>query len=92
MLNFVLRRLLSSVAVLLVATFLVFVLADIAVDPLEDLRTSTAPNKEALIAGASRCSTSTRRPPCATSRGSAESPAVRSASATSVLRGARTSP
>lgn len=50
MLNFVLRRLLSSVAVLLVATFLVFVLADIAVDPLEDLRTSTAPNKEALIA------------------------------------------
>src|SRR5690554_1767445 len=50
MLNFVLRRLLSSVAVLLVATFLVFVLADIAVDPFEDLRTSTAPNKEALIA------------------------------------------
>ncbi|NLF03992.1 MAG: ABC transporter permease [Actinomycetales bacterium] len=50
MLNFVLRRLFSSVAVLLVATFLVFVLADIAVDPLEDLRTSTAPNKAALIA------------------------------------------
>jgi len=50
MLNFVLRRLLSSVAVLLVATFLVFVLADIAVDPLEDLRTSTAPNKDAQIA------------------------------------------
>ena len=50
MLNFVLRRLASSVAVLLVATFLVFVLADIAVDPLDDLRTSTAPNKEAQIA------------------------------------------
>src|SRR5690554_6297690 len=50
MLNFVLRRFLSSVAVLLVATFLIFVLADIAADPLEDLRTSTAPNKEALIA------------------------------------------
>ena len=49
MLNFVLRRLLSSVAVLLVATFMIFVLADIAVDPLDDLRTSTAPNKQTLI-------------------------------------------
>jgi len=49
MLNFVLRRFASSVVVLLVATFLVFVLADAAVDPLDDLRTSTAPNKQALI-------------------------------------------
>ena len=50
MLNFVIRRFLSSVAVLLVATFLIYVLANFAMDPLEDLRTSTAPNKAALIA------------------------------------------
>jgi ABC-type dipeptide/oligopeptide/nickel transport systems, permease components len=50
MFKFVLRRFASSVAVLLVATFGIFILADIAVDPLDDLRTSTAPNKEQLIA------------------------------------------
>ncbi len=50
MFNFVIRRFLSSAVVLLVATFLVFVLADIAMDPLEDLHASTAPNKQALIA------------------------------------------
>ncbi|WP_024285294.1 ABC transporter permease [Cellulomonas sp. KRMCY2] len=50
MLNFVIRRFASSVAVLLVATFLIYVLADFAMDPLQDLRVSTAPNKAALIA------------------------------------------
>ena len=49
MLSFVIRRFLSSVAVLLVATFLIYVLASFAMDPLEDLRTSTAPNKGALM-------------------------------------------
>lgn len=49
MYNFVFRRALSSVAVLLVATFLIYILVDIAIDPLADLRASTAPNKEALM-------------------------------------------
>jgi len=49
MFSFILRRFLSSVAVLLVATFLVYVLVAFAVDPLENLRQSTAPNKEALM-------------------------------------------
>lgn len=50
MLNYVIRRFFSSAAVLLVASFLIYMLVDFAIDPLEDLRTSTAPNKEAMIA------------------------------------------
>ncbi len=50
MYNFIFRRALSSLGVLLVATFLIYVLVDIAIDPLQDLLQSTAPNKEALIA------------------------------------------
>jgi peptide/nickel transport system permease protein len=49
MFNFIFRRALSSFGVILVATFLIYVLVDVAIDPLEDLRMSTAPNKEALI-------------------------------------------
>jgi peptide/nickel transport system permease protein len=48
-LTFLGRRLLSSAIVLLGATFIVYMLLSFALDPLEDLRTSTAPNKEALI-------------------------------------------
>ncbi|GIG36413.1 ABC transporter permease [Cellulomonas pakistanensis] len=48
-LTFLGRRLLSSAIVLLGATFIVYMLLSYALDPLEDLRTSTAPNKEALI-------------------------------------------
>ncbi len=48
-LTFLGRRLLSSAVVLLGATFIVYMLLAYALDPLEDLRTSTAPNKEALI-------------------------------------------
>jgi peptide/nickel transport system permease protein len=48
-LTFLGRRLLSSAIVLVGATFIVYMLLALALDPLEDLRTSTAPNKEALI-------------------------------------------
>lgn len=48
-LTFLGRRLLSSAVVLLGATFIVYMLLAYSLDPLEDLRTSTAPNKEALI-------------------------------------------
>lgn len=49
MLTFLGRRLLSSAIVLLGATFIVYMLLAYSLDPLEDLRTSTAPNKEQLI-------------------------------------------
>jgi peptide/nickel transport system permease protein len=49
-LTFLGRRLLSSAIVLLGATFIVYMLLSFSLDPLEDLRTSTAPNKEAMIA------------------------------------------
>ena len=50
MLNFLLRRILAGLATLFVALFLMFVLVDAAIDPLQDLRESTAPNKAQLIA------------------------------------------
>ncbi|HEV7951172.1 MAG TPA: ABC transporter permease [Glaciihabitans sp.] len=50
MLNFVVRRLIASIFVLLGASFIIYVLAASSGDPLEDLRSSTAPNREALIA------------------------------------------
>ncbi len=50
MVLYVIRRLLISVGVMLVASWLVFVLASNAGDPLEDLRTSHAQNREELIA------------------------------------------
>jgi peptide/nickel transport system permease protein len=49
MLTFLARRLIASVLVLLAASYLVYVLSANAGDPLEDLRTSTARNKEQLI-------------------------------------------
>lgn len=49
MATFVTRRLIASFFVLLAATFLMYNLIAFAGDPLEDLRTSNAPNKEQLI-------------------------------------------
>ena len=46
MFTFILRRLATSTLVVLASTFLMYLLVDLAIDPLEDLRTSTAPNKE----------------------------------------------
>ncbi|WP_169164688.1 ABC transporter permease [Cellulomonas taurus] len=51
---FLARRLLSSAVVLLAATFVVYLLLAFALDPLEDLRTSTQLNKEALIEARTR--------------------------------------
>jgi len=49
MATFLGRRFLSSLIVLIGATFIVYMLLAYAIDPLEDLRTSTAPNKQQLI-------------------------------------------
>jgi peptide/nickel transport system permease protein len=48
--TFLTRRLLASFLVLLAASYIVYVLACNSGDPLSDLRTSTARNKEQLIA------------------------------------------
>ena len=50
MLNFLTRRIAAGIATLFVALFLMFLLVDRAIDPLQDLIESTAPNKEQLIA------------------------------------------
>lgn len=50
MLSFILRRLLTAVGVLLAATYLFYLLAANAGDPLEDLRASAQKNREQLIA------------------------------------------
>jgi peptide/nickel transport system permease protein len=49
MATFVIRRLIASFFVLLAATYLMYVLTAASGDPLEDLRTSTAPNAAQLI-------------------------------------------
>ncbi len=49
MLRFLTRRLLAGLATLFVALFLMYILVDIAIDPLADLRESTAPNKAQLM-------------------------------------------
>ena len=49
MLTFLVRRLASAVVVLLASTFVFFILVSYAVDPLEDLRTSTQINKAQLM-------------------------------------------
>lgn len=49
MLKFVLRRLGAAVLVLFAATYVMYLLTAYSGDPLEDLRTSTARNKEELI-------------------------------------------
>lgn len=46
---FVLRRLIASFFVFLAATYLMYLLTALSGDPLEDLRTSTAPNAATLI-------------------------------------------
>ncbi|HEX5770759.1 MAG TPA: ABC transporter permease [Nocardioidaceae bacterium] len=51
MFTFILRRFATSALVVLASTFVMYVLTDIAIDPLDDLTTSTAPNKEQLIEG-----------------------------------------
>jgi peptide/nickel transport system permease protein len=48
-LSFIARRLLASIAVLVVASYLVYILAASSGDPLGDLRQSSLPNKTALI-------------------------------------------
>lgn len=49
MFSFILRRVLSTLAVLVVASYLVYVLAAVSSDPLSDLRQSNLPNRDALI-------------------------------------------
>lgn len=49
MLTFLARRFVASILVLFAASYLVYVLAANAGNPLEDLLTSTKPNKETLI-------------------------------------------
>ncbi|MFW0181490.1 ABC transporter permease [Rothia sp. P5766] len=50
MLMYSVRRLITAVFILFGASFLIYNLVAIAGDPLEELRVSTSPNKEALIA------------------------------------------
>ncbi|PZU49663.1 MAG: ABC transporter permease [Microbacterium sp.] len=50
MFSYIVRRLIQAVLIVFAASYLIYVLAAYAGDPLEDLRQSTAPNKEALIA------------------------------------------
>ncbi|WP_129338151.1 ABC transporter permease [Cellulomonas endophytica] len=49
MLRFLWRRFLAGLATLLVALFIMYLLVNKAIDPLADLRESTAPNKAQLI-------------------------------------------
>lgn len=51
MLSFLTRRALTGIATLFVALFLMYLLVDRAIDPLADLRESTAINKQQLIDG-----------------------------------------
>lgn len=50
MVGFVLRRIAVSILVLLAASFIMYVLSANAGDPLQDLRESSAPNRDQLIA------------------------------------------
>jgi len=50
MITFFVRRFFTSAFVVLISSFLMYVLVDMAIDPLVDLRASTAHNKEQLIA------------------------------------------
>lgn len=49
MARFILRRIVTALGVLLVSSFLMYILVDLAIDPLQDLYQSTAPNKDFLI-------------------------------------------
>ena len=50
MVVFFIKRLLMSLLVVLISTVIMYVLVDLSIDPLEDLRISTAPNKAEQIA------------------------------------------
>lgn len=50
MVVFFVKRLLMSLLVVLISTLIMYVLVDISIDPLFDLRTSTAPNKAQQMA------------------------------------------
>lgn len=50
MLRFIVRRLLIGLGILLVSSFIMYMLTDFSMDYLADLRQSTDPNKEFLIA------------------------------------------
>lgn len=54
MIAYVVRRLGALVMILLGSSFFVYIIAAISTDPLEDLRTSTAPNREQLIINLTR--------------------------------------
>ena len=60
MTRFLLRRLLLALGTLLVLSVLVFFMVDLALDPLDDLRGSTAVNKAELMALSQGSSTLTR--------------------------------
>src|SRR5699024_9174795 len=49
MLRFIIRRTIIGAGVLLVASLLMYLMVDLAIDPLQDLRTRTAANKAILI-------------------------------------------
>jgi len=46
MITFLFRRFLTSVLVVLVSTYIMYVLVDLAIDPLQRFRLSTAPNRQ----------------------------------------------
>src|SRR6478609_3621021 len=50
MITFFIRRFLTSALVVLISTFIMYVLVAASIDPLADLRTSRSPNKAQLIA------------------------------------------
>lgn len=49
MFTFILKRVATSTLVVLASTLVMYLLTNLAIDPLDDLRTSTAPNKQQLI-------------------------------------------
>src|SRR5690625_3206045 len=49
MLRLFVRRVLIGLGILIVSSLLMYLMVDLTIDPLEDLRTSTAPNKELMI-------------------------------------------
>jgi peptide/nickel transport system permease protein len=49
MVTFFIRRFLTSVLVVLISTFVMYLLVAVSIDPLADLRTSKSPNKAQLI-------------------------------------------
>src|SRR5690242_18113287 len=49
MVTYIVRRLVTAAFILLGASFLVYLLTALSGDPLEELRTSSAPNRQALM-------------------------------------------